>query len=43
MIGYIYKLKCSKTDMVYYGSTINPLKRFSQHRSISNTCASKKW
>jgi len=41
MIGYIYKLICSQTDKVYYGSTMNPVKRYHQHLSTQNNCSSK--
>tara|TARA_R100001086_G_scaffold249774_1_gene190840 strand:+ start:1397 stop:1861 length:465 start_codon:yes stop_codon:yes gene_type:complete len=41
MIGYIYKLVCSETDNVYYGSTTDPLRRYNQHCSIYNNCSSK--
>ncbi len=40
-IGYIYKLICSETGDCYYGSTINPVKRFARHRQQNNTCKSK--
>jgi len=31
MIGIVYKLKCNKTEMVYYGSTKNYNKRMRAH------------
>tara|TARA_R110000765_G_C18572470_1_gene565248 strand:+ start:37 stop:543 length:507 start_codon:yes stop_codon:yes gene_type:complete len=41
MIGMIYKLT-DNSDKVYYGFTINPLKkRLSKHKGISNSCSSK--
>ena len=41
MIGYIYRLICEQTNKVYYGSTVDPIKRIRQHRSINNTCTSR--
>ena len=41
MIGYIYKLICSESNKVYYGSTTNPVKRYHQHCSPNNNCSSK--
>lgn len=41
MIGYVYKLVCSETKKVYYGSTINPSKRYNQHCSSLNRCSSR--
>ena len=41
MIGYIYKLICSETNNVYYGSTTNPLRRYHQHCAVNNNCSSK--
>ena len=35
MIGIIYKLKCNKTEMVYYGSTKNYNKRMGQHINMA--------
>ncbi len=39
--GYIYKLICSETGDCYYGSTFNPMKRYSRHRQQDNKCKSK--
>jgi len=40
--GKIYKLVCSETGDVYYGSTIRTLKyRLNNHRCKSNDCESK--
>lgn len=39
--GYIYKLICSETGDCYFGSTFNPIKRYSSHLSNNNTCTSK--
>lgn len=39
--GYIYQLKCSKTGKIYFGSTVNPMKRLHQHLSYRNNTASK--
>lgn len=41
MIGYVYKLICSETDKVYFGSTTDPLRRYHQHCSLTNNCSSK--
>lgn len=41
MIGYVYKLICSETGKVYYGSTTNPLRRYYQHCSPNNNCSSR--
>lgn len=41
MIGYIYKLVCSESNKVYFGSTTNPLRRYYQHCSSKNNCSSK--
>jgi len=41
MIGYIYKLTCSESGNVYYGSTTDPLRRYKQHQRVNNTCKSK--
>lgn len=41
--GKIYKITSYQTDEVYYGSCCNTLKkRFSNHKSKSNGCASKR-
>lgn len=40
--GYIYKLVCSETGDVYYGSTrSDPIYRYKQHLRQRNICSSK--
>ena len=40
--GKIYKLVCSETGNIYYGSTIKTLKhRLKKHKAKNNTCSSK--
>lgn len=41
MIGYIYKLICSESNNVYFGSTTNPLRRYHQHCAVNNNFSSK--
>ena len=41
--GKIYRIVSTKTDLVYYGSTIKPLSvRFSVHKNKLSTCSSRK-
>jgi len=40
MIGYIYKLICSKTGQEYFGSTTDPNSRLKVHLSANNPCSS---
>lgn len=43
-IGYIYKLTCSETGDIYYGSTTQTLQqRLWKHKSHDNNCVSKKF
>lgn len=41
-IGFIYKLSCSETGLIYFGSSRNPKRRFSQHKNPYNSCMSRK-
>ena len=42
MIGFIYKLICSETGDCYFGSTVDPKKRYLSHIKKNNGCSSKK-
>jgi len=40
--GYIYSLTCNNPNLIYYGSTTQPLnRRLSEHKSKGNNCESK--
>ena len=41
MIGYIYRLICSETGNLYFGSTTSPDKRYRKHKSKFNKCSSR--
>lgn len=41
-IGVVYKLTCSETGNIYYGSTTQPLnQRLWKHKADDNTCVSR--
>jgi len=41
-IGFVYKLSCVKTGLIYFGSSINPKKRLTHHKNPYNSCTSRK-
>jgi hypothetical protein len=40
-IGYVYKLTCSETGDIYFGSTVNLISRYRQHCWKDNKCMSR--
>lgn len=41
-VGIVYKLTCSETGNIYFGSTIRPLnQRLWKHKAHDNTCVSR--